>query len=525
MKSFLWAGAGLNDEQAAAVLLDRFAYGACPGDIRKVAETGPGRWLEQQLAALEEEADLDRRLQQFPALRLSHQELFGRFPANTQITAHARRFFDLVPPADTPVDSAWLSRRLEKFRAEQGYRSQDIDLYQELAGQKIVRAAYARNQLAERLTDFWQNHLYVTSSNFRSRPWTLAYESEAIRPNALGNFRTLLGASARHPARVQATLGDARKATVSEADTTLGLAIAKLEREGRHATVQAVRRQLAKIDAEEDLLLQRRFWPESGPNPEFARVLLQQTLGEGGYSPDDLQETARVFTGWSTVPYGIDERWFAGGFADAGDAGFVQQGSFVFRADRHDAKAKRVLGTRFPAGGGVEEGERVLDLLATHPATARRVARALAIHVVGESPSEPLVQSMAATFRSSRGDIRAVVRRLVESSEFWSRAAAREKVKSPFEYAVSAIRAGEADVSDTKSLVARIAAMGQPLYAYLDSNGLPSAKEWIAGGGLTSRVRFALDLGEGRIGGVSLPVAAGAESLALHVAGPQFQMR
>ena len=127
-------------------------------------------------------------------------------------------------------------------------------------------------------------------------------------------------------------------------------------------------------------------------------------------------------------------------------------------------------------------------------------------------------------FRGSRGDIRAVLRTLVQSREFWTRAAAREKVKSPFEYAVSAIRAGGAEISNTESLAEQVAAMGQPLYAYLDSNGVPSAKQWIAGGGLTTRVRFALDLGEGRIAGVSLPAAAGTESLALQIAGPHFQM-
>src|SRR5262245_18499956 len=314
--------AGLTDPQAAAVLLDRFSFGARPGEVDQVVQTGVARWFEQQLAASADEASLEKRLEAYPALGMTHQELFGRFPAGGQSTAHARRFFDLVPPADTPVDSTWASRRLERFRAEQGYRSQEEDLYQELTGQKIVRAVYAQNQLAERLTDFWENHFYVTSSNFRSRPWVLAYEKEAIRPNALGHFRTLLGASARHPARVQATLGDARKATVGEAETTLGVALAKLEQQGQKSTVQAVRRQLARIDMEEDLLLQRRFWPESGPNAEYARLLLQQTIGADAYAASDLQETARAFTGWSTLPYGVDERWFTGGFtAEASAAG------------------------------------------------------------------------------------------------------------------------------------------------------------------------------------------------------------
>ncbi len=146
------------------------------------------------------------------------------------------------------------------------------------------------------------NYFYVTSSNFRSRPRVLSYENEAIRPNALGNFRTLLGASARHPARVQATLGDARKASVNESETTMGLALAKPRTAG--SAYDSGRR---AAPARQD----RHGRGSAAPAALLARVrsesssthasCLQQTVGTGAYTDNDLQETARVFTGWSTA--------------------------------------------------------------------------------------------------------------------------------------------------------------------------------------------------------------------------------
>lgn len=524
--SLPYASAGLTERQAAQVLIERFTYGATPGQVEQVVAQGLDRWFEEQLQARQGEAALGTRLSQFPALGMTHQQLFAKFPSGSQSTAHARRFYDLIPPADAAVDNTWRNRKLAEFRKQQGYQSQEEDLYRQLAGQKIVRAVYAQNQLAEVLTDFWFNHFYVTSSSFRSRPWVLAYEGEAIRPLALGKFRELLGAATKHPAKIQATLGDAQKSAVPEAQTSMGLAFAQLESQGKQATVDAVRKQIERMDADDDLLLQRRFWPASGPNLEFSRLLFQQTLGAGGaYGQKDVEEAARVFTGWSVLPYGVNEQWFVGGFAAASAAGFVQQGSFVFRADRHDATAKQVLGKQFLDGRGYEEGEELLDTLAAHPASARNIATALARQFVGTKPGTPLIDSLAKVFGDSGGDVRAVLHSLVQSDEFWRAAAAQEKQKSPFEYAVSAMRAAQAEVKQTAALAKWIADMGQPLYAYQDSNGVPYDKQWISAGSLTARMKFALQLGAGQIEGIDLPGSARAEALAMQIASPQFQHR
>lgn len=520
-----YAEAGLSKSQAVAVLLDRFTFGAKPGEVERVAAMGLERWFEQQLAANAPEPELGTRLAQYPALGMTHQQLFAKYPSNGQITAHARRFYDLVPPADTAVDMTWNTRKLVQFRKEQGYETQDVELYQQLTGQKVLRAVYAQNQLNEVLTDFWQNHFFTSSSNFRSRPWTLAYESEAIRPNALGKFRDLLGVSAKHPAFVQATAGDAQKATINDNDTTMGLALAKLQAQGDEATVTAIKQQLQSVAFEEDLLLQKRFWLETGPNLEYARLLLQETLGSAqSYGAKDLQDAARIFTGWSTLPYGVNEQWFKGGFAAGARAGFVQQGSFVFRADRHDAQAKQVLGKRFGAGGGYEEGEQLLDLLAAHPSTARHIAQALSQEFVGATPSKSLVNALAGSFQSSRGDTRAMLRTLVQSPEFWKQAATRDQVKSPFEYAMSALRVAQVEVTDPQALTQWISDMGQPLYAYLDANGEPRNKQAVGSGGLITRMNFALSLSSGQIKGLRLPENNQTQSLAMQIAAPQFQL-
>ena len=265
-----YVAAGLNKQQAAAVLLSRFTYGPRPGEVETLTKQGLSQWFEQQLQ-VQPETELATRLTQFPAVGFTHRQLFSTFPSNAQITAQARRAYDLVPPADVDVDFTWVSRKMTKFRDEQGWLPQD-GLYQQLTGQKILRAVYAQNQLNEVLTDFWQNHFYTSTSNFRSRVWVLAYENEAIRPYATGRFRELLGASAKHPAKVQATLGDAQKSTLSAADTTMGLKFAGLKQTGNQASIDAIKQQLQSIATEEDLLLQKRFWPATGANLEYARL-------------------------------------------------------------------------------------------------------------------------------------------------------------------------------------------------------------------------------------------------------------
>lgn len=97
--------ARLNHEQAAAHLLNRLTYGARPGEVDRVAAMGLETWLAEQLDATLPEPELEARLAAFPALRLDAQQQVGRYPDIHLVYAHARRFYDLIPPAGTPVDA------------------------------------------------------------------------------------------------------------------------------------------------------------------------------------------------------------------------------------------------------------------------------------------------------------------------------------------------------------------------------------------------------------------------------------
>src|SRR5438270_3303218 len=124
-------------------------------------------------------------------------------------------------------------------------------------------------------------------------------------------------------------------------------------------------------------------------NENYARELMElHTLGiHGGYTQRDVQEVARCFTGWT-----IEDRFLHA------------RGQFRFDPERHDDGEKTVLGMRIPAGGGQADGEKVLQILAEHPATARFVATKLSGYFLGET-SSLCVDKMAARYASTNGAI------------------------------------------------------------------------------------------------------------------------
>ena len=234
-----------------------------------------------------------------------------------------------------------------------------------------------------------------------------------------------------------------------------------------------------------------------GLNENYARELLElHTLGvDGGYTQRDVIEVARAFTGWTL------ERPREGG-------------GFTFSPRLHDAEAKTVLGQRIPAGGGVEDGEAVLDLLARHPSTARHIARKLAVRFVSDSPPPALVERAAATFRRTNGDIRATVRTIVTSPEFFAEEAYRAKVKSPFEVVVSALRAMDAEPDTTPRTAQLVARLGQPLYGRQTPDGWPETGEaWMNTGAILNRINFGLAVAGGRVPGVRVDRWAPAAEL------------
>ncbi|HEY6929199.1 MAG TPA: DUF1800 domain-containing protein, partial [Thermoanaerobaculia bacterium] len=223
-----------------------------------------------------------------------------------------------------------------------------------------------------------------------------------------------------------------------------------------------------------------------GLNENYARELMElHTLGvDGGYTQRDVTELARVLTGWSI------ER---------------QGGGFLFRPLLHDAGEKTVLGIRFPAGGGMEEGERAIRILAHHPATARHIATQLCQRLVADDPPKELVARVAQRFLATDGDLRETVRAIVESREFFDPKFYRAKVKSPFEYAVSAVRAAGGETDGALPMVRAIAQMGEPLYLCQPPTGYSDASSaWVNTGALVARLNFALDVAGNKLPGTGI---------------------
>ena len=338
---------------------------------------------------------------------------------------------------------------------------------------RVTRAVLSERQLEEVLVDFWFNHFNVYAQKGAVRWMLPAYEREAIRPHVLGRFRELVLATARHPAMLFYL--------DNWLSTRADLVVPRGPNAGRRA----------------------------GLNENYARELMElHTLGvDGGYTQQDVVEVARCFTGWT-----IDRP--------------QQGGGFVFRTATHDRGEKRVLGQVIPAGGGREDGERVIDILARHPATARFIATKLARRFVSDDPPPALVERAAATFQRTDGSIREVLVTIFTSPEFWSAEAYRAKIKTPLEVVASAVRTldgrlvtvadGREGLGDGGMVLAReVARLGEPLYEAQPPTGYPDrAESWVNTGALLGRMNFALGLAHNRLRGARVDLAgavAGAD--------------
>ena len=168
-----------------------------------------------------------------------------------------------------------------------------------------------------------------------------------------------------------------------------------------------------------------------------------------------------------------------------------------------------MLGLVIPAGGGIEDGERVLDLLASHPSTAHFIARKLAQKFVMDTPPPELVERVAQVFLRTGGDLTATYRALFESPEFWSDAARAAKVKTPLEFTVSAVRVLGGTTAGDVPMVQALNRMGQPLYRAQPPTGWPEVSQpWVNPGALVARIDFGLKLASGRLTGTEVPLPA-----------------
>src|SRR5207302_822912 len=397
------------------LLLNRVTWGANPSSARDLARTGPARYLEAQLQPAQEAALPPEAQAQVDAMTITQRpvdELAKELESR-------RKGVELLRNDD------------EKKAAQQAYQQELTRLGREAAARTLIRALYSPWQLREQMTWFWMNHFNVFQYKANLRVLVADYEERAIRPHALGRFRELLGATARHPA-ILIYLDNAQNAA-------------------------------------------------NRINENYARELMElHTLGvDGGYTQRDVQELARVLTGFSV---NIDR----------------EMSKFI--PARHDYGDKLLLG-RTIRGRGAAEVDEALDLLARHPATARFICRKLALFFVSDDPSEVLVERLASTFRASDGDIAAVLRELFASAEF--RASLGTKFKDPVHYVLSAVRLAYDDkaILNAGPMINWLGRMGEPLYARPTPDGFALTRtEWASAGQMATRFEIARTLGYGAAG-------------------------
>lgn len=443
-----WAMAGLlaasvasaappvTSEAQALHVLDRIAYGPAPGDLARVRRIGIDAYIDEQLhpQRLPLPTTLTERLDALPTTQLTARELVTRF---REYGAAARR-------------------------DPEGGKEERRDWYRQLtleAGEaRLMRAVESPQQLQEVMVDFWFNHFNVYSGKGMDRALVASYERDAIRPYALGRFRDLLGATAKHPAML------------FYLDNWLSSAPAEAAGQGRGPKARA-----------------------SGLNENYARELMElHTLGvDGGYSQRDVTELARMLTGWTMRPAAVN------GAATG----------FYFDARRHDDGDKQWLGQRV-APRGQAEGEWALDRLAEHPATARHLAFKLVQYFVADVPPPALVDRVARRFSDSQGDIAAVLKTLFDSPEFRQPASVSAMFKTPYRYVVSALRAAGQPVGNVQPLLGTLAGLGMPLYGCQTPDGYRQTEQaWLNPDAMTKRIGFAVAFAGGR-----LPLARPADA-------------
>jgi uncharacterized protein (DUF1800 family) len=512
----------LSKDQQVIHALNRLTFGPRPGDVEAVRKMGVKKWIDLQLhpERIAENPELTRRLAPLESLRLSQADTERTYPNPQMIRAIAA---GRQPMPDDPVTRAAVERVVHRFKVKKdatdngplepavaldqlltreqiralrtgtveekraviaaipesqmddvaialppGLRLQLLPAVEptlrrklmlltapqqlvafDLSEGKLYRAILSNRQLEEQLVDFWYNHFNVFLDKGADRYLVPTYEREAIRPHVLGKFRDLLEATAKSPAML--------------------FFLDNWESVGPDTSP---RRANAKR-------------PARGLNENYARELMElHTLGvDGGYTQRDVTEVARCFTGWTIRA--------------------PRQGGDFFYNDRvHDKGEKIVLGVKIPAGGGQDDAERVLDILARHPATARFISKKLAQRFVDDDPPQKLIERMAKTFRDKNGDIREVMKTMLESDEFFAQSAYRAKIKTPFEMIVSAVRATGAQVDFAFPLARQIADLGEPLYRKLEPTGYSDANsEWVNSAALLARMNFALSLAQNKVPG------------------------
>jgi uncharacterized protein (DUF1800 family) len=421
----------LSSEQQALHVLNRLGYGPKPGQIEHVKTIGVAAYIQQQLQpeTIALPAKLEQRLAQLETQQTSSGEMLSAF---RQAREAAR---------DGNEEEKQQTREALAHAAEQR------------AMARLLRAIDSPRQLEEVMVDFWFNHFNVYAGKGLDRALITSYERDAIRPHVMGNFRQLLGATAKHPAMLFYL--DNWLSTKAGYSPPRALRLGQAGQKNK----------------------------SSGLNENYARELMElHTLGvDGGYTQQDVTELARIFTGWT--------------FAARGDT----RSNDLFRFDplRHDNGSKTWLGKSVPPNGR-QEGEFALDVLAGHPSTAKFISYKLAQYFVQDQPDPKLVERLAQQFTDSKGEIRPLLKTLFASPEFLN--AGNSKFKTPYQFVISSARAANTPIENIRPLLGTLQQLGMPLYGSPTPDGYKNTEAaWLTPDALSRRIQFATALATGRL--------------------------
>ena len=504
--------AGLTEQEAALHLLNRFTFGPKPGQVEEVVQQGLENWFLAQLQPVPDNEVVRNRLVGYQALNMPTDSIVNTYVQPAQLIRLAIKNGFIDKDSVDRTDKPAYRDAIKKMQTEYGYRPLQ-ELQRELINQKVIRAVYGDAQLQEILTDFWFNHFNVSLTKNQIQQLVLPYERDAIRPNVLNNFSSLLFATAKHPAMLLyldnalsiSNENDYAKRQLKGAQRLLDLNAAKK----MLAAASISEDSMQKMDAmESQMTAQIKRRKSQGLNENYAREVMElHTLGvNGGYTQADVTALASALTGWGVRPV-YEEGPLAKRFSNTPPAqllrrGLVVEDYFLYSGEKHDETEKIILGKKFPANGGYKEGTEALAMLAAHPSTAHFIASKLAAKFIADAPPTAVVDEMAKTFLATNGDIKEVLLTMVMHPGFWAKAKEKEKIKSPFELAVSAIRATGTEVVAPYQVFTWSEKMGQKFYFYQAPTGFPDrASFWINTGSLLNRMNFGMAIAAQKIPG------------------------
>ena len=541
----------LTEDQKILHVLNRLGFGARPGDLERVKKIGLDKYIDQQLnPSTIDDSVAEAKVKGLEIFNMSTAEVFEKYPnpgallrqlnGGKKAQANNVAVADKNAPQKDPQDMTDQERKDRQQELAKLYREYDLrpagQLMPQIVANRVLRAVYSERQLQEVMVDFWQNHFNVFSGKAAVRWYIPSYERDVLRKNALGNFKDLLIATAQSPAMLfyldnfQSVSPNSQQARPNANGGLNPRVQEEIRRTGQIPPAMRDRlKQRGVTDAQIDQRIkemrtgqapqqQQQKRQQRGINENYARELMElHTLGvDGGYTQKDIVEVAKAFTGWTIAdPQGYrksaakmitgdEDRQLVKLQKMAGVPDDLESGQFYFNDRWHEKGPKYVLGQKVDEGG-IKDGLKVIDILVNSPATAKFIAKKLAVKFVSDNPSQALVDRVADAFHKSGGDIKTTLKALFTDKEFFAPENYRAKIKTPFELAVSSIRALGADTNGSPAFMAMLNKLGEIPYGYQAPTGYPDmAEDWVNTGALLERLNYAVAVSSNRIPGTTV---------------------